>query len=105
MNQENIQKLQFLEQNLQAILMQKQAFEMELNETISAMNEIEKSSEPVYKILGQIMIKISKENIIEELKGKEKLIVARIKTLDSQEETLKSQLDKIRNEIIGSKKE
>ena len=45
-----IQEIQFLEQNLQNLLMQKQAFQMELSETQAALKELENSGEEVFKI-------------------------------------------------------
>ena len=103
---DKVQQMQFFEQNLQAILMQKQAFQMEMNETVSALKEIEKSEEGVYKLVGQLMIKVSKENIKKELKDKEKIIGTRLKRLEEQEEKLDSETKKIRDEIVkDSKKE
>lgn len=81
MDSEKLQKMQFLEQNLQAIYMQKQAFQMELNETESSIKEVEKTNEPIYKLIGQLMIKVDPVKILEELRNKEKLIKLRIKTL------------------------
>ena len=40
-----IQEMQILEQNLQNFLLQKQAFQMELSETQSALKEIENSGD------------------------------------------------------------
>ena len=40
-----IQEMQFLEQNLQNIILQKQALQMELSETNSALKEIENAGE------------------------------------------------------------
>ena len=99
---QKIQQMQFLEQNLQNILMQKQAFQMELSETVSALKEIEKSSEDVYKVIGQLMIKVSKDKIKEELKNKEKLLETRMNTLTKQEESLTEQTNKLREEIMSS---
>jgi len=89
---------------LQSILMQKQAFQMELNETISALKEVEKSNEDVYKLIGQLMIKISSQKILEELKNKEKILQIRLKKLEEQEENLNSEVKKIRDEIIKDSK-
>ncbi len=103
---DKIQQMQFFEQNLQAILMQKQAFQMEMSETASALKEIEKSKEGVYKLVGQLMIKIAKEKITDELKNKEKILEARLKKLEEQEEKLNSETKKIRDDIVkNSKKE
>ena len=64
---QKIQEMQLLEQNLQNILMQKQAFQMEQAETDSAVKEIESAGDEVFKIIGQLMIKSDKEKIKEEL--------------------------------------
>ena len=96
--------MQFFQENLQAILMQKQAFQMEMNETISALKEVEKSKEDVYKLIGQLMIKIPSKTIVEELKNKEKIIQTRLKRLEDQEEKLNSEVKKIRDEIIKDSK-
>ena len=104
MNQENLQRMQFLQQNLQAIYMQKQAFQMELSETISSIEEIEKTKEPVYKVIGQLMIKVDSLKILEELRNKEKLIGVRLKALQEQEGSFETQVKKLRDELINSQK-
>jgi len=77
---------------------------MEMNETISALKEVEKSKEDVYKLIGQLMIKIPSKTIVEELKNKEKIIQTRLKRLEDQEEKLNSEVKKIRDEIIKDSK-
>jgi len=99
---QKIQQMQFLEQNLQAILMQKQAFQMELSETVSALKEIEKSEEDVYKVIGQLMIKVSKDKIKEELNNKKRLFETRMDSLTKQEDSLTEQVNNLREGIIGS---
>jgi len=104
MSQEKIQEMQMFEQGLHSILMQKQAFQMELSETRAALKEIESSGEEVFKIIGQLMIKSTKEKIVEELKNKEKLLEIRLKTLEKQELSLSDQLEGVRDEILSQKK-
>jgi len=58
-----LQEMQIVEQNLQNIIIQKQAFQMELNEIDSASKELEKSKGEVYKIVGQLMISKEKSEI------------------------------------------
>ena len=65
--QEKIQALQIYEQNFQSLLMQKQAFQVELHETEKALEEIKDSKEDVFKVIGQIIIKTTKEKLEEEL--------------------------------------
>ncbi len=104
MENEKLRQFQFFQENLNAILMQKQAFQMELNEAVSSLEEIKKSSEDVYKLIGQLMVKTSKEKIVEELKNKQKMIELRLKKLEEQEEKLNLEIKKIRDELIKENK-
>ncbi len=99
-----IQEMQFLEQNLQNLLLQKQAFQMELSETQSALKEIESAGEEVFKIIGQLMVKTNKSKMNQELLEKEKILDLRIKSIEKQEKYLTEQLGKIRDEIMNAKK-
>lgn len=103
MNQEKIQELQILEQTLQNLLAQKQAFQMEFSETDSALKEIEKSGDEVFKIVGQIMLKVGKDKMKEDLLGKEKILEIRLKTIERQENTLMEKLEKVREAFVDSK--
>ena len=98
-----MQEMQILEQNLQNILMQKQAFQMEFSETQNSLKEIKDSQEDVFKIVGQLMIKTDKNKMQEELTNKEKMIDLRIKSLEKQENTLSEQLTKLRDKILEKK--
>jgi len=104
MNEQKIQELQILEQRLQNSILQKQAFQMELAETNSALKEIEKSGEEVFKIIGQLMIKTEKSKIHEELSSKQKILELRIKSFEKQENSLTEQVDRIRDELTKSMK-
>ncbi len=100
--QKKIQELQFLEQNMQNILMQKQAFEMELSESQAALIELENSGEEVYKIIGQLMIRGEKSKVKAELLNKEKIIKLRLTSFEKQEASLTEQRDSLRDEMIKS---
>ncbi len=95
---EEIQEMQILDQNLHNILLQKEAFQMELSETKSALKEIEKSGE-VFKLIGELMIKSDKEKVNEELLNKEKILNMRIKSIEKQEDALAKRLDELRNKF------
>lgn len=103
-SEKKIQEMQMLEQNLQNLLLQKQTFQMELTETKSALKQIEKSSDEVFKIIGQLMIRTEKAKIKDELLNKEKIIDVRIKTFEKQEAHLTEHLDKLRQEIMKDMK-
>jgi len=104
MDENKLQEMQILEQRLQNSMLQKQAFQMELAETGSALRELEKSGEEVYKIIGQLMIKTEKNKIHEELLSKQKILELRIKSLEKQETSFSEKLEKIRDELTKSEK-
>jgi len=98
--QQKIKQLQIFEQNFQTIIMQKQAFQMELTETENALTEIAKSKGDIYKMIGQIMIKTDKNKVESELKRKQELLSLRLKTLEKQESELTGELEDLRKEIM-----
>lgn len=98
MKDKNVQEIQFLEQGLQNILFQKQAFQMELSEAKEALNELENSKDEVFKIIGQIMVKSEKSKIKEEILNKIKIFELRMKNLEKQEISLVSRIEKIRDD-------
>jgi len=102
--EQKIQELQILEQNLQGVLMQKQAFQMELSEASSAIREVEKSKSEVYKIIGQLMVKKDLKEVKEELKNKEKLLNLRLKNLEKQEEIIAQKANQLKENIFDSSK-
>ena len=103
-DENKIQELQFLEQGLQNILLQKQAFQMELSETQSALKEIKGAGDEVFKIVGQLMIKADKKKVEEDLTNKQKLLDLRLKSLEKQEVSATEQLEKIRDQVLKQHK-
>ncbi len=97
----NLKELQMLEQNLQSILMQKQAFQLELAETENAVQELGKSGDEAYKIVGNIMVKSSKKNLLADLAQKKDLLSLRIKALNSQEKTIEESTESLRKKVLS----
>lgn len=98
--QGKIQEMQILEQNLHSLLMQKQAFQIELNETENAILEASKSSDDIFKLVGKIMIKVDKDKIEKELSHKKEILSLRLKSIEKQEEALAKQLEELREEVM-----
>ena len=96
---EKLQELQLIEQNVQNFSLQKQAFQIELNETTSALEETEKSSGDIYKIVGQVMVKTEKEDILNDMREKQKILNLRINAIEKQEKILREKLDSIKEEL------
>lgn len=99
--QEKIQELQALEQNFQALLIQKQTFQIENNETKTALEEIEKTKSDVFRVIGQIMVKSDKKALKKELSEKNDLIKLRVTSIEKQENELRIEIERLRNEIMN----
>jgi len=99
--QRKIQELQMLEQSFQQLLMQKNAFSMEANETNFIIREVEKTEGEISRIIGnQVVIKSTKEAILEDMKKKQELIKTRMKTINEQEKQFSERIEKIRDEVM-----
>jgi prefoldin beta subunit len=99
--QRQIQELQMMEQSFQQLLMQKNAFSMEDNETDLIIKEVEKTKGEVSRLVGgQVIIKTTKEEVLEDMKRKKKLIETRMKSLDEQEKEFSERMESLRDEIM-----
>ena len=99
--QNMIAQLQQLQQQLQMVVTQKVQLENSLKETENAIQEVEKVSDdtPIFKTVGTILVKTSKEEILKELKEKKDTFEIRIRTLERQEEKLKERLQELQKKI------
>ena len=97
--EQKIQQLTLLEQNLQNTTMQKQNFHLQLLELESALKELEESSE-AYKIVANIMIKGSKEQLKSELTEKKDIVELRIKSLEKQEVKMREKTSELQSEVM-----
>lgn len=98
---EQISRLQQLQQNLQAIMMQKQQIELEIVETERAMEELSKTttSDSIYKAAGPLLIKSEKDTIEKDLTEKKELANTRVMVLGKQELRVKENLKEVENKI------
>ena len=98
---EQVSRLQQLQQNLQAIMMQKQQLEVETVETDKALEELKKAGaeDAVYKNAGSVLIKAKKEEVIKELEEKKELSNTRVMVLGKQETRVKENLKEVETKI------
>lgn len=98
---EQVSRLQQLQQNLQAIMMQKQQLEVEMVETDRALEELKKAGadDAVYKNAGSVLIKAKKEEVTKELEEKKELSNTRAMVLGKQETRVKENLKEVENKI------
>lgn len=99
--QAQIQELQMLEQSFQQLLMQKNTFSLESNETDFIIKEVEKTSGELSRIIGnQVIIKTTKKEILEDMKNKKRLIDVRMKSIEEQEQDFVKKIENIREEVM-----
>ena len=99
--QQKIQELQMMEQGFQQLMMQKNAFSMEQNETDLIIKEVEKTEGEVSRIIGnQVVIKATKEEILEDMKNKKRMIDTRMKDIDAQEKEFSGKIEAVREEVM-----
>ena len=89
------------QQNLQAVLIQKQQVELELSETEKALEELGKAteSEPVYKFAGNLLVKVKKADVVKELNEKKELGSTRKMVLAKQETRFRESLKELQTKI------
>jgi len=98
---EQLARLQQLQQNLQAIMMQKQQLEAESVEIEKATEELKKSEgdEAIYKSVGPLLIKTKKDDTLKELDEKKDLSNTRLVVLGKQETRVKENLKEVESKI------
>lgn len=72
---------------------------MELNESLNALNELEKTKDEVYKILSGVMMKSDKASLIKDLTEKKKKIEMRIEAISKQEKIIENKAKETREEL------
>jgi prefoldin beta subunit len=99
--QEELVRLQQLQQTLQAVVSQKQQLEMDMTETDRALAELEKvtGETPVYKSVGNILVKANKDALLAELKERKELLNTRVTVLGRQEERTRERIKDIQQKL------
>lgn len=89
------------QQNLQAVLVQKQQVEIELTETGKALEELGKASdsESIYKFAGNLLVKVRKDAVVRELNERQELANTRKMVLAKQEGRFRESLKDLQTKI------
>ena len=98
---EQLARLEQLQQNLQAVQVQKQQVEAELGEADRALDELKtaKEEEQIYKYAGNLLIKVTKDAIMKELQEKKEISNTRSLVLGKQETRFKESLKELQTKI------
>ncbi|GBC69797.1 hypothetical protein HRbin01_01501 [archaeon HR01] len=99
--QQQLLRLQQLQQSLAVLLSEKQRIEAELAEIGAALEELNKLEDgsSVYKAVGPVYVQTTKEKALAELNEKKELADTRLKVLERQEARAKSQIETLQKEI------
>jgi len=99
--QKKIQGLQLIEQTFQNLLLQKQTFQVEVNETKTALDELGKAKGDVFRVLGQVMVKADIGELEKEIKEKHDTLELRMKAIEKQELSLREEIERMRNDVMS----
>jgi prefoldin beta subunit len=99
--QEQLARLQQLQQTLQAVASQKQQLEIETSETEKALTELDKVTDQVavYKSVGSLLIKSDRQALLAELKERKELLSTRVTVLGRQEERTKERIKELQEKL------
>lgn len=84
--QEQVRRLQQLQQTLQVVVSQRQQLEIESSEIDQALGELEKMDDEalIYKSIGSLLVKSERQKVIGELEERKELLNTRISVLTRQ---------------------
>jgi prefoldin beta subunit len=99
--QEQLLRLQQLQQTLQIVISQRQQLELEGSETERALEELEKTddSSPVYKSIGALLVKSERRKVIDELRERRELLNTRVKVLTRQQSRAEARLKDLQQDV------
>jgi prefoldin beta subunit len=90
---EEIDKIQ---QNLQIVILELENLKLKSKEIEIVLGELENSKEEsVYKFVGNVLVKKTREEVIKELKDNKEIIDLRIKNLEKKKEELAKKLKEL----------
>ena len=99
--QNQIAQLQQMQQQIQALAMQKSQIEAMQRESKMALEELERLVDDavIYRGVGELVIKTSKEESISKLKDREETLSLRLQSISRQEERLTTRFKQLQEQI------
>jgi len=100
--QQYLAQLDKLQNTYVAVASQKQSIDTQLIEVKNALSEVEKAQEEreIYKVAGNILIKVDKEVIKQELTETRNILEIRQKTLQNEINRLGKEIERL-NEVVS----
>ena len=99
--QEQLQRLQQLQQTLETVVAQRQQLELESMEVNRALAELEKIPDDglVYKSVGALLVKAEKKKVVDELVERKELLATRVAVLQRQQTRADERLKELQRTI------
>ncbi len=99
--QEQLARLQQLQQTLQAVVAQRQQVELERSEIERALKELESMPDDsvVYKSIGSLLLKVDRQKVTKELKERDELMVTRAEVLTRQQKRTEERINELQRSI------
>jgi len=99
--QEQLQRLQQLQQTLETVVAQRQQLELESMEVNRALTELEKIPDDgmVYKSVGSLLLRAEKKKVVEELLERKELLTTRVAVLQRQQTRADERLKELQRAI------
>ncbi|MBI3413424.1 MAG: prefoldin subunit beta [Candidatus Aenigmarchaeota archaeon] len=98
-----IMQFQAYQQQSQMILGHKDATKAQLMEINRTLEELEKAGESeIYKSVGPILIKTTKESVKKDLAEKKEMLEIRLKSMDTEEKKTKEKIRDLQEKIQSS---
>ena len=103
--QQLFNQVQLYQQQMQAVLAQKESLSLQSGEIKKALEELEKSrSKDAYRISGPILIKGTATEIRKDLREKQESIGLRVKSLEKTEKMVGEKIEGLRERLEKSQK-
>ena len=98
---EQLARFEQLQQNLQAILVQKQQVDLESGEIDKALTELRKAAEgdAVYKSAGNVLVRAKKDELVKELEERKELSGTRTAVLSKQEQRVRENIKELQGKL------
>ena len=104
LTQDDLKTIQTLQQQLQAVMIEKDTISLrwaEIDKTLEELNKIE--NEEVFRIYGRVMVKKKKSDVIDELNSEKETLEIRLKTLERTENKIIEKLKEYEKKMKGWK--
>ena len=99
---EKAEEFQNLQAQLQNLLIQKEALKLQKFELEKALNELQNSKEEkAYRVIGNVMVVKSKNDLINEIKGELEDLNLKIQNLEKIESRMVEKLKSLEKEMKG----